>query len=74
MADLRPLVMERDGYACQLCGQTVTPSTGQVDHIRPERRFKRAIDANVEWNLWTLCIPCHRRKAEADRQTESRVR
>jgi RNA-directed DNA polymerase len=74
MADLRPMIMERDGYVCQLCGEEITPSTGQVDHVRPVRRFKRAIDANVEWNLWTLCMPCHRRKTETDRQTESRVR
>ena len=73
-ADLRLIIMERDGYVCQRCGATVTLSSGQLDHIRPVRRFKRAIDANVEWNLWTLCIRCHRRKTEADRQTESRVR
>jgi RNA-directed DNA polymerase len=73
-ADLRLIIMERDGYVCQRCGATLTPSSGELDHIRPVRRFKRAIDANVEWNLWTLCTRCHGRKTEADRQTESRVR
>jgi RNA-directed DNA polymerase len=74
MADLRPLIMERDEYHCQRCGLAVMPNTCEVDHIRPVRGFKRPIDANVEWNLWTLCIPCHREKTKIDRQAESRVR
>jgi RNA-directed DNA polymerase len=74
MADLRPLILERDEYACQLCGIEVIDRTAEVDHIRPVRRFKRPIDANVEWNLWTLCINCHQEKTECDRQAESRVR
>jgi RNA-directed DNA polymerase len=74
MADLRPLIIERDEYTCQICGVQVTNSTAEVDHIRPVRRFKRPIDANVEWNLWTLCNNCHREKSEYDRQAESRVR
>ncbi len=74
MADLRPLIWERNEYTCQLCGARVSNSTAQVDHIRPVWRFKRPIDANVEWNLWTLCIPCHEAKTKSDRQAESRVR
>jgi 5-methylcytosine-specific restriction endonuclease McrA len=73
MADIRPLVLERDEYTCQICGAAVTSSTAEVDHIRPVRRFKRPTDANVEWNLWTLCIRCHRDKTEVDRRVESRV-
>jgi hypothetical protein len=74
MADLRPLILERDEYTCKLCGVRVTDRAAEVDHIRPVRRFKRPIDANVEWNLWTLCINCHQEKTEHDRQAESRVR
>jgi RNA-directed DNA polymerase len=74
MADLRPLIIERDEYTCQLCGNPISPQTAQVDHIRPVERFKRPIDANVEWNLWTLCISCHKSKTKIDRQVESRVR
>jgi 5-methylcytosine-specific restriction endonuclease McrA len=74
MADLRPLIIERDEYKCQVCGKAVTPNTCQVDHIRPVRRFKRPIEANVEWNLWTLCLDCHEAKTKSDRQMESRVR
>jgi RNA-directed DNA polymerase len=62
MADLRPLILERDEFTCQICGGKVTTSTAEVDHIRPVQRFKRPIDANVEWNLWTLCINCHQEK------------
>jgi RNA-directed DNA polymerase len=74
MGDLRPLILERDEQTCQVCGARVTNSTAQVDHIRPVRRFKRPIDANVDWNLWTLCIACHKEKTKHDRQAESRVR
>jgi RNA-directed DNA polymerase len=74
MADLRPLILERDEFICQSCGANVTASTAEVDHIRPVRRFKRPIDANVEWNLWTLCVICHQAKTKSDQQAESRVR
>jgi 5-methylcytosine-specific restriction endonuclease McrA len=74
MADLRPLIMKRDEYACQLCGANVTDSTAEIDHIRPVRRFKRPIDANTFDNLWTVCKTCHKAKTEYDRQAESRVR
>jgi RNA-directed DNA polymerase len=74
MADLRPLILERDEYICQLCGATVMDNTAEVDHIRPVRRFKRPIDANTFDNMWTVCIPCHKEKTKYDRQAESRVR
>jgi len=74
-ADLRPLILERDGYICQRCGERGTPTTLHVDHIRPVRRFKRPVDANTPENLQTLHIEeCHRKKTEEDRQRESRVR
>ena len=73
--DLRPLILERDAYTCGKCGQTgLTLSTAEIDHKRPVRRFKLAVNANGPDNLWTLCIPCHRVKTQADRQGESPVR
>jgi RNA-directed DNA polymerase len=74
MADLRPIALERDGYRCCECKEAVTARTAQVDHKRPVSAFKRPVDANCLSNLWTLCIPCHKRKTEKDRQRESRVR
>jgi hypothetical protein len=47
VADLRPLILERDQYICHLCGVQVTDHTAEIDHIRPVRRFKRPIDANT---------------------------
>jgi group II intron reverse transcriptase/maturase len=67
MTDLRPLVLERDGYI------PVTAETAEVDHIKPFRRFKRPVDANRLENLWTLCLKCHQEKTERDRQMESRM-
>jgi group II intron reverse transcriptase/maturase len=74
MADLRPLILERDEHICQICGIKTTTSTAEVDHIRPVKRFKRPIDANTFNNLWTLCKNCHQEKTKFDRQAESRVR
>jgi RNA-directed DNA polymerase len=74
MADLRPIVLQRDGYICQVCEKEVTARTAQVDHIRPVKRFRRPVEANVAENLWTLCIGCHEEKTEIDRQMESRMR
>lgn len=74
MRDLRPLILKRDNYICQMCGRSVTDRTAQVDHIKPAHRFKRPIDANTPENLWTLCIEsCHPSKTEHDRQMESRM-
>jgi len=74
MADLRPLVLTRDEFQCQACGEPVTPAQAHVDHKRPVRRFKKPVDANRMDNLQTLCVPCHRIKTEKDRQMESPVR
>jgi hypothetical protein len=74
MADLRPAIRERDACTCQRGGVKVTASTSEVDHLRPVRRFKRPIDANVPEHLWTLCIACPDSKTKADQQVESRVR
>jgi len=68
MADLRPIVLERDGFICQGCGQSVTPQSAQVDHKRPVRRFKRPVEANRLDNLQTLCLKCHKQKHQSDRQ------
>ena len=73
MADLRPLVLQRDRYTCQACGSLITSEQAQVDHIRPVRRFKLPIHANRLENLQTLCISCHHQKTETDRQMESRI-
>ena len=60
MMDLRPRVIRRYGFRCQICGTPVTPETCEVDHLCPVRAFKRPVDANHEGNLWKLCLPCHR--------------
>ena len=74
MADLRPLILERDEGVCQNCGIMVTSSTAEIDHIRPVRRYKRPINATTLDNLWTLCKNCHQEKTKSDRQAESRMR
>jgi 5-methylcytosine-specific restriction endonuclease McrA len=73
MADLRPLILQRDEYTCQRCGRKLTPRTADIDHIRPVRRFKQPVGANTFANLWTLSKLCHKSKTQSDRQAESPV-
>jgi 5-methylcytosine-specific restriction endonuclease McrA len=73
-ADIRLMALSRDNYTCQTCGAILTTKTAEVDHIRPIRRFKRAMDANALENTRTLCIPCHATKTKNDQHMESRVR
>jgi 5-methylcytosine-specific restriction endonuclease McrA len=73
MADVRLQVLQRDNYTCLMCKDVFPASQLEVDHIRPYRCFKRPVDANRPDNLWTLCIPCHTKKTELDRQRESRM-
>lgn len=54
----RVKVIERDAFRCRKCGKPGTPSTLEVDHIKP--RFKGG--CNEMWNLQTLCHDCHSRK------------
>lgn len=72
--DLRPVVLARDGYICQMCGKGLTPTTYEMDHIKPFRRFKIPVEANTLENLWVLCLDCHRAKSDAERRMESRMR
>jgi RNA-directed DNA polymerase len=74
MADRRKIVIERDGFECQMCHVRVTYASAKVDHKRTVASYKKAEDAHRLENLWTLCDRCHRRKTENDRQTESRMR
>jgi len=72
-ADLRQQAGDRDNWTCRICKTVGSPTTCQVDHIIQYSRYKRPVDANRLENLWTLCIPCHRRKTESERRMESRV-
>ena len=67
MSDLRPMIMIRDDYTCQVCGTRFVPKDLEVDHIRPVRRFRRPAGANRLDNLRAICRECHRKKTESDR-------
>lgn len=74
MTDLRPLVWQRDEERCRKCGSPVTVHLAQIDHVRPVRRFRRAVDANRLENPQTLCEACHMAKTQSDHQRESPAR
>jgi len=71
--DLRPIILQADNYTCQICKRQFEASYLEVDHKRPARRFKKPVDADRVENLQTICIECHEKKTEYDRQRESRV-
>ena len=64
--DLRYLVFKHDNWTCQKCGCKVNKKTGEVDHIRPLKRFKLSKDASDLSNLQTLCISCHKQKTQSE--------
>lgn len=59
-AKQRAAILERDGYACQLCGaQPEDMRELEVDHRTPVALFEGE-GLNDPENLWTLCRSCHR--------------
>lgn len=56
---LRRVVLERDGYVCQLQLKCCTYKATQADHIRPAAIHGHGID-----NLQGACWPCNRAKGE----------
>ena len=58
-ASIRKRILERDGYACQICGVTRADMTIVVDHI-----IARALGGTDEdGNLRALCAPCNHDKS-----------
>lgn len=58
----RAAVLERDGYACLVCG---SEEDLEVDHIEPLAQVLAAGDLALAFdpdNLQTLCRPCHTAK------------
>ncbi|HZM09844.1 MAG TPA: HNH endonuclease [Candidatus Limnocylindrales bacterium] len=52
--ELHRLVLERDGWRCQLCGSM---QHLQVHHLK----FRSQAGSDEEPNLITLCAECHER-------------
>jgi len=61
---IREEVFERDGYICQDCGEKLSLSEAQCDHIVPI--FLGGSEFDKE-NLQTLCEECHKKKTARDR-------
>lgn len=61
----RRLIYERDGYACQLCGRAVEPTTAwpglvlQLDHVIPWS----ALGSDRSDNLRSLCGDCNEQRS-----------
>ncbi len=73
----RQLALERDKFACRLCGASRSETILHVHHVRPFREFGYArgenenyLDANRVENLLTVCPSCHR-VAEQGQQARS---
>ena len=55
---LRRMVIDRDGYVCQLCGDDVEPNDVHIDHIKPWSKGGQ----NVLGNLQVAHSRCNLRK------------
>lgn len=53
----RHRTLERDNYACQVCG--IKNKSSDVHHLKSIRTFSNLEDANTLNNLITLCHSCH---------------
>jgi len=60
---LRPQIMERDGYMCQIRGPKCTTLATEVDHIIPWRAGGAMYDPD---NLRAACSNCNKRRARRD--------
>jgi len=73
LADIRSLVLKRDGWLCQRCRISVDYDTVEIHHIRPVKQFRKPTNANKLSNLQTLCRTCHKVKTMSMQQMESRM-
>lgn len=55
----RQRTLERDGFACQVCGREFPTSKLHVHHKVPYKKFSDYLEANLLTNLVTLCSSCH---------------
>lgn len=64
-ATTRYRVLERDGFACRMCGAKAPNATLQVDHMQPVAKG----GSNDEANLQTLCVTCNFGKSDSVTKT-----
>lgn len=60
---IRPVILERDGYLCQLRGPKCEIEANEVDHIVPWRVGGALYDPD---NLRASCGNCNKRRAQRD--------
>jgi 5-methylcytosine-specific restriction endonuclease McrA len=68
---VRPRVLERDGYRCQIRGPGCRGEATEVDHIVDVGLGGALYD---ETNCRSVCGPCHRRRSNQRRQEFGRRR
>jgi RNA-directed DNA polymerase len=65
--DLKLDQIARDQYRCRACGKGVTVKTSHLHHIKPVSTFPSYEAANIESNIQTLCLDCHKKKHASKR-------
>lgn len=58
LENMRPSILERDGYKCRYCGSKEGPF--HIDHVYPVGKGGET----TEPNLVTACIECNRKKSD----------
>lgn len=56
-------ILKRDGYRCQLCGQS--QDGGAILHVDHRKPLAKG-GSNTDDNLWTLCNVCNLGKSDSD--------
>ena len=59
----RMRILERDGFTCQVCGESYPETFLECDHEIPIEAGGSDEDSNKS----TKCIPCHRKKTDNER-------
>lgn len=69
---VRDYVLQRDLYACQVCGNNYQVNRLTADHILP-RKYSGDITQQLDpTNLWTLCDRCNGIKQYLEKQLENK--
>jgi group II intron reverse transcriptase/maturase len=65
--DLKLDQIARDQYRCRACRNGVKVKTSHLHHVKPVSTFPNYEAANIESNLQTLCLECHKEKHASKR-------
>lgn len=70
----RNYVLQRDLYACQVCGNNYQANRLTADHITPRKYCGDTTQQLDPTNIWTLCNRCNGIKQYLEKQLENKYK